>query len=238
MAKKTWLMMQVKILAVTAIALLLIFEVSHLDIFISNYFFNAQLKTFELREHPFLTQVMHHGLKSFMYVLGVASIVIGVFLLKKCRGLIQAKHIAVGSLGVILIPALVALLKHLTNKHCPWSLDIYGGQVPYAGLFESHASNLGAGQCFPAGHAAGGFMWFAWSVALMSTYPRLAKILFYFAIVMGLALGLARMMQGAHFLSHVLWTAWFAWLISLILAITFRVISVTDKSRHILCIKS
>lgn len=233
MVKNSWLILQVKILSLTAFALLLIFETSHLDILISNYFYSVESKTFQLRNHPFLTQVMHHGLKSFMYVLGVGSIVIGFFLLKTSRGLLQIRHLAVGSLGVIFIPALVALLKHLTNKHCPWSLDIYGGHVPYTGLFESHASNLGAGQCFPAGHAAGGFMWFAWSVALMSIYPRLAKILFYFAIVMGFALGIARMLQGAHFLSHVLWTAWFAWLISLILAIIFRVIPLNNNLRRL-----
>jgi membrane-associated PAP2 superfamily phosphatase len=233
MAKNFWLMWQVKILALTAIALLLIFETRHLDVLISNYFYNAESKTFQLRNHPFLTQVMHHGLKSLMYVLGVASIVMGGFLLKKRRSLLRAKHLAVGSLGVILIPALIALLKHLTNKHCPWSLDIYGGQIPYAGLFESYSSSLGAGQCFPAGHAAGGFMWFAWSLALMPIYPKFAKILFYFAIVTGLSLGLARMMQGAHFLSHVLWTAWFAWVISLGLAVIFKLIPDIQSSRRL-----
>ena len=119
---------------------------------------------------------------------------------------------------------MVALLKHVTNKHCPWSLDIYGGQVPYTGLFETYLSHLGTGQCFPAGHAAGGFMWFSWAMALWFIYPRLAKIILLIAIVLGLILGISRMMQGAHFFSHVLWTAWFAWFISLILAILFRTI--------------
>lgn len=233
MARASWLTKQIGVLALIAIALLLIFETSHLDILISNYFYNAESQTFQLRNHPFLTQVMHHGLKSLMYVLGVASIVMGGFLLKKRRSLLRAKHLAVGSLGVVLIPALVALLKHLTNKHCPWSLDIYGGQIPYAGLFESYASSLGAGQCFPAGHAAGGFMWFAWSLALMPIYPKFSKILFYFAIVTGLTLGLARMMQGAHFLSHVLWTAWFAWVISLGLAVIFKLIPDIQSSRRL-----
>ncbi len=233
MAKKSWLVQQITILALAAIALLLIFEISHLDIWISNFFYSAETKTFQLRNHPFLTQVMHHGLKSSMYVLGVGSILVGFMLLKQGRTLFRGKHLAVGSLGVIFIPALVALLKHLTNKHCPWSLDIYGGQIPYAGLFETYASGFGSGQCFPAGHAAGGFMWFAWSIALMSIYPKLAKVIFYFAIVMGFALGISRMMQGAHFLSHVLWTAWFAWLISLCLAVIFKLIPDIQSSNRL-----
>lgn len=233
MAKKSWLVQQITILVIVAIALLLIFETSHLDIWISNFFYSTETKTFQLRNHPFLTQVMHHGLKSSMYVLGVGSILWGVVIFKQGRTLFRGKHLAVGSLGVIFIPALVALLKHLTNMHCPWSLDIYGGQIPYAGLFETHASGFGSGQCFPAGHAAGGFMWFAWSIALMSIYPKLAKVVFYFAIVMGFALGISRMMQGAHFLSHVLWTAWFAWLISLVLAVIFRLIPDIQSDRRL-----
>jgi membrane-associated PAP2 superfamily phosphatase len=215
---------QLKIICITGIALLLIFELTSIDIWINNFFYNSQLKVFSLRDHPFMTQVMHHGFKNAMYVLGIASILLGIWFLKKRKTLLLKKHVALASIGVILIPALVALLKQLTNKHCPWSLDIYGGQVPYTGLFESHLSHLGAGQCFPAGHAAGGFMWFSWAIALWFIYPKFAKMILVTAIALGLTLGISRMIQGAHFFSHVLWTAWFAWVISLILAIMFRII--------------
>lgn len=222
---------QFKILFLTGIALLFIFELTSIDIWINNFFYDGHLKVFRLKDHPFMTQVMHHGLKKAFYVFGIASILFGIWLLKNRKTLLLKKHVALASLGVILIPALVALLKHVTNKHCPWSLDIYGGQVPYTGLFESHLSYLGAGQCFPAGHAAGGFMWLSWAMALWFIYPRLAKIILLIAIILGLILGISRMMQGAHFFSHVLWTAWFAWFISLILAISFKTIPNT-KLNH------
>lgn len=215
---------QLKILLLAGIALLLIFELTNLDVWINNFFYNSQLKEFSLRDDSFMTRVMHHGLKNAMYVLGVSSILVGIWILKSKKTLLLKKHVALASIGVILIPSLIALLKQLTNKHCPWSLDIYGGQVPYTGLFESHLSHLGAGQCFPAGHAAGGFIWFSWAMALWFIYPRLAKIIFVCAIALGLILGISRMMQGAHFLSHVLWSAWVAWTLSLILAILFKII--------------
>jgi membrane-associated PAP2 superfamily phosphatase len=222
---------QLKILLLAGIALLLVFELTNLDIWINNFFYNSELKVFSLRDHPFMTQVMHHGFKNAMYVFGIASILLGIWFLKKRKTLLLKKHVALGSFGVIFIPAIVASLKQITNKHCPWSLDIYGGQVPYTGLFETHLSHLGTGQCFPAGHPAGGFMWFSWAMALWFIYPRLAKIILLIAIVLGLILGISRMMQGAHFLSHVLWTAWVAWALSLILAILFKTIPNT-KLNH------
>ena len=46
------------------------------------------------------------------------------------------------------------------------------------------------------------------------------------ALVAGLLaggiLGTARMLQGAHFLSHTLWTLWLAWAASLVLAVAVR----------------
>jgi membrane-associated PAP2 superfamily phosphatase len=218
----SFLFRQVQILIIAALVLLTIFELTSIDFWLNNFFYNPDLKEFGLRNHPFMTQVMHHGMKTAMYALGVGSIIFAIWTLKVGKTLLTARHVWVGSLGVILIPALVALLKHLTNKHCPWSLDVYGGSVPYAGLFETHLSQFGTGQCFPAGHAAGGFMWFAWAMALWFIYPKLAKIIFSLAILLGLILGVSRMMQGAHFISHVLWTAWFSWAISLVLALMFK----------------
>jgi membrane-associated PAP2 superfamily phosphatase len=215
---------QLKILFLAGIGLLLVFELTNLDIWINNFFYNNQLKEFSLREDPFMTRFMHHGLKNAMYVFGIASILFGIWLLKNKNTLLLKKHVVLASVGVIFIPALVVSLKHLTNKHCPWSLDIYGGQIPYTGLFETHLSHLVAGQCFPAGHAAGGFMWFSWAIALWFIYPKLAKVIFTMAMILGLILGISRMIQGAHFLSHVLWTAWLAWASSLLLAILFKTI--------------
>ncbi|MNH31229.1 hypothetical protein D3C79_915700 [compost metagenome] len=45
--------------------------------------------------------------------------------------------------------------------------------------------------------------------------PRLARVALAVALVAGSVLSLGRMMQGAHFLSHNVWTAVFCWLIGL-----------------------
>jgi len=214
---------QASFLLLSAIALVLVFEFTALDIRVNNLFFDPQTQTFPLRQHPFMTRVMHQGLKSAMLVAGIVSIIFAIWKLRQRNSGLQSRHVWAGSLGIILIPSAIALLKRATNKHCPWSLDIYGGNIPYTGLFESHAAQFGAGQCFPAGHASAGFMLFSWAVALWMIQPKLARFALYLAIALGVLTGVSRMMQGAHFLSHVLWTAWFSWAISVMLAAAFGI---------------
>ena len=151
----TWFNRQLWILLVSAILLLGIFELTSLDIWLVQYFFSPELDKFPLKDQPFFTSVLHHGLKTGMYITGVASILVSLWFLKKSKDTFTLRHALVGILGVILIPAIVALLKHLTNKHCPWSLDMFGGAIPYTGLFEVLDPLYPRGQCFPAGHAAG-----------------------------------------------------------------------------------
>jgi len=45
--------------------------------------------------------------------------------------------------------------------------------------------------------------------------PRLARQAFIFAFALGSVFSISRMMQGAHFFSHNVWTAIFCWLICL-----------------------
>ena len=45
--------------------------------------------------------------------------------------------------------------------------------------------------------------------------PRLARLAFVFAFALGSVFSISRMMQGAHFFSHNVWTAIFCWLICL-----------------------
>jgi membrane-associated PAP2 superfamily phosphatase len=42
-------------------------------------------------------------------------------------------------------------------------------------------------------------------------------------------MGVARMAQGAHFFSHVLWTAWFSWAIGMMLAYVFKVLPYSEQ---------
>jgi len=123
---------------------------------------------------------------------------------------------------MLLIPLLTVALKHLTNRHCPWDMQDFGGYAPYLSLFARAPEGIVRGVCFPSGHASGGFVWIVWGLALRASRPVLAKGMLLGALLLGMAMGLARLVQGAHFISHVLWSAWLAWALTIGLAAVLR----------------
>ena len=46
--------------------------------------------------------------------------------------------------------------------------------------------------------------------------PKRAYFFLIAAVILGLAMGWAQMMRGAHFLSHNLWTGWIIWCLNVI----------------------
>ncbi|MNV81659.1 PAP2 superfamily protein [compost metagenome] len=111
--------------------------------------------------------------------------------------------------------AFVTPLKKVTQVQCPWSLSQFGGKETYSKLLEARPATDKPGMCWPGGHAATGFCLFALFFMLRDRRPRLARVALAVAFVAGSVLSLGRMMQGAHFLSHNVWTAVFCWLIGL-----------------------
>ena len=97
-------------------------------------------------------------------------------------------------------------------------MDRYGGPEPTLTVMEALLQLDGHGQCFPAGHASGGFYLFAWAVAVAGFSPTGARVIAAAGLLSGLVMGLTRVAQGAHFLSHVLWSAWVSVALTLILA--------------------
>ena len=62
---------------------------------------------------------------------------------------------------------------------------------------------------------AAGFALFALFFALRNSHPRSARAALIAALTLGSLFSLVRIAQGAHFLSHNLWTALLCWLICL-----------------------
>jgi membrane-associated PAP2 superfamily phosphatase len=125
--------------------------------------------------------------------------------------------------AVILSIATVGLLKTVSNVHCPWALAEFGGNVPFVHLFSHRSPLIRHGQCFPAAHSSSGYALFALYFVFRERSRRIAKLGLSVAIVTGLIFGIAQQSRGAHFVSHDLWSAFLAWMITLtIYAWAFR----------------
>ena len=127
-------------------------------------------------------------------------------------------------LALGLAPLSVTMGKAMSARHCPWDVAEFGGLVPYTPLFRPGAHDIEPGHCFPAGHASTGFalmaFYFAAHARRRNTAARAALLAGFGA---GLVLGLGRVLQGAHFPSHVLWSGVLCWSVMVVLyVIVFR----------------
>ena len=86
--------------------------------------------------------------------------------------------------------------------------------------------------CWPAGHASGGFILLSfafiggWPPSVWNPQLRLgavkspnflsARAFVWYAVVLGMVLGFARVSQGAHFFSHQFWALWWVVLANMV----------------------
>lgn len=199
-------------------AFLLALDTTTVDSAISNWFFDPAAGVFPLR-HNGLLEVLGHQWPKELFV-AVTGCVLGMYFLSFVQPALapQRRLLLFLSLALTLAPLTVVLLKLWSARHCPWSVEEYGGFAPHLSVFDAAPPGMSLGHCFPSGHASGGF-------ALLSFYfagralgsRRLARAGLWGSIVAGMAFGMVRVAQGAHFLSHNLWSALVCWLVILAL---------------------
>lgn len=167
------------------------------------------------RHSFFLEDILHDRAKQAIIVLGVLTIVgfVASLAIKRLHHLRRPLGYMVMALA--LSTSFVTPLKALTGVHCPWSLTEFGGAETYTPLLSARAPTEKPGRCWPGGHATAGFAWFALFFVLRDRKPKLAKAALIFTLTLGTVFSVGRMIQGAHFFSHNLWTALFCWMISL-----------------------
>jgi membrane-associated PAP2 superfamily phosphatase len=191
---------------------IVIFGIAPLDFAIENYFYTVD-DGFYAKHNWFLETVLHDYAKQAMMVVAVLLIVCLVASFFVERFYPWKKQLIYLVSAILLSTIVVTPLKRLTNIHCPWDLQKYGGDFQHVNLLDSRLPQVKAGQCWPGGHAASGFCWFAFFFAFRDSRPLLARRLLIAAVFFGGVFSLGRMMQGAHFLSHNIATACIDWLI-------------------------
>jgi membrane-associated PAP2 superfamily phosphatase len=180
-------------LAVGALLILLVFRFGGADRFLADLFYDPARRAFPLKDTWLLAVPGHEWLKwAALAVWGLCLALGGPFR----RGALYA--------GVVALA--IAALRQYSPFACPWDLLEYGGTKP------------DAGRCLPAAHPLTGFAFFGLYFSLRDARPRLAVAALAAAWLVGLAAGAVQMARGAHFASHVLWTAWLAWALTSLLS--------------------
>ena len=135
--------------------------------------------------------------------------------------------------AMLLSSGTVGLLKSVSPHTCPWDIQAYGGTDLYMPLFSSWPQAK-LGKCFPAGHATTGFGLMAIYLLTRRAGFRYAYGYWLAALILGFGFGWVQMMRGAHFLSHTLWSAWWVWLVELLVfALWLRLFKITAQDASI-----
>lgn len=109
-------------------------------------------------------------------------------------------------LTMVLAPGLLinVILKDHWGRPRPRNVVEFGGKYQYEKLLSIEPSS--AGKSFPCGHASMGFYLFVPWFLLRKKQPKYAVLSLFTGLLAGFAIGWARVAQGGHFASDVLWS--------------------------------
>jgi membrane-associated PAP2 superfamily phosphatase len=180
------------------------------DLALARHFFDPASGAFPARDTWLMETLGHKGGKNAVWLLWLGLLVAAAVAprVDRLRPYRQVLWLTVAAMG--LGPTLVTLLKDINTHVCPWDLKVFGGQDDFSARW--FVSRAEAGRCFPGGHAAGGFSLIAlYFGALMLGWRRAALAALLATLLVGGLFSGMRMAQGAHFLSHNLWSAAIDW---------------------------
>ena len=108
-------------------------------------------------------------------------------------------------LAAVIGPGLIvnATLKSYWGRPRPRHVEMFGGNWQYRHVHQPGTPEKG--ESFPCGHCSMGFI-FCTLFVLRRQYPKTAVAGTAVGIVLGTLLGIARVVQGAHFPTDVLWS--------------------------------
>ncbi|MES2546252.1 MAG: phosphatase PAP2 family protein [Pseudomonadota bacterium] len=212
---KNCLLQQIVLLLASALFLIFIYPKTGLDQRLIAPYFDASHQQFGLKHAWILENILHTGLKYCITFVALGTLLAG-FLANIHDPLkpYQKRFLWV-FMVMLMSTAAVSLLKHHSMHGCPNDLALYGGNLPYLQLFDALPLGAAMGNCFPGGHASGGFALMAFYFAFRDVQAKFAQSMLKISLTLGFVMGWAQMMRGEHFLSHNLWSAWVVWAICL-----------------------
>jgi membrane-associated PAP2 superfamily phosphatase len=200
-----------------ALGLLVLFETTDLDMVALDAAYDREAGRFPWRS-AWITKVLLHEWAKYGVIL-FAVLLVGVLIAARWKGEWRPwrRRIVYVLLSMGIGTALTAWIKHVSGRYCPYELTRFGGWAPCVRLLESPVQVGKAGGCFPCGHASTAFSLVSIYFALRDVRPRAASLALTASLAFGFVLGAGRVVQGAHFPSHVFATSLLCWLVSLAL---------------------
>lgn len=190
-----------------------------LDLKITSLFYHPENSLLErFSSGPIFDFLFYYGIIP-AWVLAIISAI--VFLLSY----VTKKFIQLRNPSLVLVLSLIVgagFLTHLVLKDHygrprPKQVIEFGGIQEFRPFYSPNFFNQKEpSKSFPCGHCSMGFYFFALALVGQRMNKKWITYLgFSLALLLGVALGMARIMQGAHFFSDVLFSAWLMWVTAL-----------------------
>ncbi|HPD18797.1 MAG TPA: phosphatase PAP2 family protein, partial [Candidatus Goldiibacteriota bacterium] len=203
------------------------FWFSNLDIAFSRLFFRVNSGWY----------LSNNGIVNFLYKYGTyPAIIFSVcFILvltfqKFFRNKENLKKTAIVFLiTLIFAPGIIinVLLKNYTGRPRPREITEFNGKWEYRRVLQ--LGQPGRGHSFPCGHCSMGFIFCSIYFVLKNKRKISANIALWSGLIYGTMIGMARIAQGAHFLSDVIWAGGITILIS---EIAFYLLFAKEKNEN------
>lgn len=158
-----------------------------------------------LDAHPLVQLLYRYGSLPGL-VLAAGAVVILVRGGNSARSLEWRRAGAALLLTLVIGPGLMvnAVSKKYTGRPRPREISVFGGSWEYRQVLDF--GTPGRGQSFPAGHPSMGFLFFSFYFSFRRKRRGIARAALAMGGVYGGLVGFGRIVQGAHFLSDVVWS--------------------------------
>ncbi len=191
-----------------------LFQFTSLDLWVQDHIYNFATHRWPVEKQDALPRILFYSGPKI--ALGIGAGVLLVWLLLPVRWRpkpLQQRELPWPKrrlwfvlLCLAIIPATIGIMKSRSDLSCPWAIDRYGGDRPHLHFFDPLPPGYppDCGECFPAGHASGGFALL--SLFYFSDSRRNRWLGFTIGMAAGWTMGIYQMLKGAHFLSHTVAT--------------------------------
>jgi membrane-associated PAP2 superfamily phosphatase len=212
---------QALLLAVSALALSIVFHVTRLDLQLATPYYDPINHTFPWRYAWISKYFVHRYLKYTLLLVGASIWIVALWM--------RSRRPAVGFLAshrrrwwfvawcFVAVPIVIGILRRFSPMHCPWEIVDFGGYAPYVDLWSAAPAGIRAGHCFPAAFVASGSWLLGFALLWYPEHKWRSAGVGIAALALAFGLGWVQQMRGAHFLSHTLWSLWVSWAVVIVL---------------------
>ncbi|MFC1887375.1 phosphatase PAP2 family protein [Candidatus Cloacimonadota bacterium] len=187
-------------------------NITGLDITFQKIFYSGNTGWFLKDAQPWKF-IYHYGNLPALFISLLALIILALNSYKS-----KLNKYAKRSLYLLLVmavgPGLMinSVLKDNWGRPRPRNITDFGGKHKFEQVLTIDPESTG--KSFPCGHASMGFYFFVFYYLFRKRKNKLAATSLFFAIIWGGLIGFARIVQGGHFLSDVIWSGGVVFLVS------------------------